>query len=55
MELHGVQNLKISGNQIANAKPAQLTITIGNPEVAVSGNTLIDQSAAAVLTTVDLR
>lgn len=55
MELHGVQNLKISGNQIANAKPAQLTITTGNPEVAVSGNTLMDPSAAAVLTTVDLR
>jgi poly(beta-D-mannuronate) lyase len=55
MELHGVQNLALERNEIANTEPVKLTITTGNPEVAVSGNTLIDPSAAAVLTTVDLR
>ncbi|MEO0466407.1 MAG: chondroitinase-B domain-containing protein [Pseudomonadota bacterium] len=55
MQLHGVQNLKLTGNRVANAEPADFVITTGKPKTDVSGNTLVRPGASAVLTTTDLR
>jgi poly(beta-D-mannuronate) lyase len=55
MRLHGVQNLELTGNRIADAEPAELAITTGNPVIDVSGNTLAGENTTVVLTTSDLR
>ncbi|MEM6555627.1 MAG: chondroitinase-B domain-containing protein [Pseudomonadota bacterium] len=53
--LHGVQNMKLEGNQIVQAQPATLVITTGKPKTVVQGNTDADGSAVAALNTEDLR
>jgi len=55
MELHGIQNLELTGNRVANTEPARFTITTGIPKTEVSGNTRVGADAPPLLTTVDLR
>ena len=53
--LHGVQNMRLEGNQIAQAQPATLVITTGKPKTVVQGNTGADGNAFAALNIEDLR
>ena len=55
MELHGVQDLKITGNEIANAEPAIFTVTTGDPQPVVSDNSIAGDDAPEILKTVDMR
>ncbi|MEM9178203.1 MAG: chondroitinase-B domain-containing protein [Pseudomonadota bacterium] len=53
--LHGVQNMKLDGNQIAQAQPAKLVITTGKPKALVQANTNAEGNVIDALTTEDLR
>ncbi len=54
-DLHGVQNVKIKGNQVTASEPVRFVITTGIPKVTTSGNTDQDGTELSILMTEDLR
>ncbi|MEO0817846.1 MAG: polysaccharide lyase 6 family protein [Pseudomonadota bacterium] len=55
LELHGLQNLELTGNRVANSQTARFTITTGIPKTKIAGNTRVGVDAPPLLSTVDLR
>jgi poly(beta-D-mannuronate) lyase len=55
MDLHGIQYVKFSGNNVTAANPVALTLTTGKPELDFSANKLDEAPADTFATTVDLR
>jgi len=53
--LHGVQNVKLSANQIGESLPARFVITTGIPKVETAENVDAAGAPFEVLATEDLR
>lgn len=55
MALHGVQNLELTNNTVANARPAAFVITTGHPRVLVDANVMAADGSPDIVETTDLR
>lgn len=53
--LHGAQNIKLVGNQVAESEPVAFTITTGIPKVEVADNRDGAGNVSSILSTKDLR